>query len=137
MPTKIILSNLDLDLNQLLKAKLENLATDPANSESRLYYNTTIKKVKYFNGTVWLTVVDDLDTRLTNSRTTSHVIATNLALGAEHTISGAAAGWFLELLEHLQLTPTITTLGSWSSWSKYALANRRSHRRSCSTQINK
>jgi hypothetical protein len=32
MPTKIILSNLDLDLNQLLKAKLENLATDPANS---------------------------------------------------------------------------------------------------------
>jgi hypothetical protein len=29
MPTKIILSNLDLDLNQLLKAKLENLATDP------------------------------------------------------------------------------------------------------------
>jgi hypothetical protein len=35
MPTKK-LSNLDLDLNQLLKAKLENLATDPANSESRL-----------------------------------------------------------------------------------------------------
>jgi hypothetical protein len=103
MPTKnYILSNLDLDLNQLLKAKLENLATDPANSESRLYYNTTIKKVKYFNGTVWLTVVDDLDTRLTNSRTpTSHVIATNLALGASKAL---LQEWFLELLEHLQLT---------------------------------
>jgi hypothetical protein len=45
---------------------------------------------------VQFTVVDDLDTRLTNSRTpTSHVIATNLALGAEHTISGAAAGMVL------------------------------------------
>jgi phage gpG-like protein len=64
-----------------------------------------LKKVKYFNGTVWLTVVDDLDTRLTNSRTpTSHVIATNLALGAEHTISGAAAGMVLRASEHLQLT---------------------------------
>jgi hypothetical protein len=96
MPKKIFLSDLDLSLNQLLQAKLENLGSDPANSESRLYYNTTIKKVKYFNGTVWLSVIDDLDTRLTNARTPSaHVIATNLALGAEHTISGAAAGMVL------------------------------------------
>jgi hypothetical protein len=77
-----------------------------------------IKKVKYFNGTVWLTVVDDLDTRLTNSRTpTSHVIATNLALGLS-ILFQLLQEWFLELLEHLQLT-SITTLGSWSSWSKY------------------
>jgi hypothetical protein len=61
---------------------------DPANW-SLGFITQLLKKVKYFNGTVWLTVVDDLDTRLTNSRTpTSHVIATNLALGAEHTISG-------------------------------------------------
>lgn len=96
MAKKIFLSDIDLALNQLLQAKLENLASDPAGSESRLYYNTVSKKVKYFNGTVWLTVIDDLDGRLTNSRTpTSHVIATNTALGAEHTISGAAAGWVL------------------------------------------
>jgi hypothetical protein len=93
-------------------------------------------KKSTFNGTVWLTVVDDLDTRLTNSRTpTSHVIATNLALGAEHTISGAAAGMVLRASG--ASAANFTTLGSWSSWSKYALANRRSHRRSCSTQINK
>jgi hypothetical protein len=55
---------------------------DPANSESRLYYNTTIKKVKYFNGQFGFTVVDDLDTRLTNSRTYHFSrVATNLALG--------------------------------------------------------
>jgi hypothetical protein len=96
MAKKVFLSDIDLALNQLLQAKLENLASDPTGTESRIYYNTVIKKVKYFNGTVWLTVVDDIDTRLTNARTpTSHVIATNVGLGAEHTISGAAAGWVL------------------------------------------
>lgn len=96
MAKKIFLSDLDLALNQLLQAKLENLASDPSSSESRIYYNTVSKKVKYHNGTVWLTVIDDLDARLTDSRTpSSHVIATNLALGAEHTISGAAVGHVL------------------------------------------
>lgn len=96
MAKKIFLSDIDLALNQLLQAKLENLASDPTGTESRIYYNTVSKKIKYFNGTVWLTVVDDIDTRLTNARTpTSHVIATNTALGAEHTISGAAVGWVL------------------------------------------
>ena len=96
MAKKIFLSDIDLALNQLLQTKLENLASDPTGTESRIYYNTVSKKIKYYNGTVWLTVVDDIDTRLTNARTpTSHVIATNTALGAEHTISGAAAGYVL------------------------------------------
>lgn len=96
MAKKVFLSDIDLALNQLLQAKLENLAADPAGTESRIYYNTVIKKVKYFNGTVWLTVVDDIDSRLTNARTpSSHVLATNSGLGGEHTISGAALGWVL------------------------------------------
>lgn len=96
MAKKIFLSDIDLALNQLLQAKLENLASDPTGTESRIYYNTVIKKVKYYNGTAWLTVVDDLDSRLTDSRTpTAHVIATNVALGSEHTISGAAVGHVL------------------------------------------
>lgn len=96
MAKKIFLSDLDLALNQLLQAKLENLASDPSPSESRIYYNTVTKKIKYHNGTAWLTVIDDLDSRLTDARTpSSHVIATNLALGAEHTISGAAVGHVL------------------------------------------
>jgi hypothetical protein len=83
------------------------------------------------------TVVDDLDTRLTNSRTpTSHVIATNLALGAEHTIS-LAAGMVLRASGHLQLTSNNYYTRILEQLGKYALANRRSHRRSCSTQINK
>jgi hypothetical protein len=96
MAKKIFLSDIDLALNQLLQAKLQHLPADPAGSESRIYYNTVIKKVKYYNGSDWLTVIDDNDPRLTDSRTAkSHVIATNTGLGAEHTISGAAAGMVL------------------------------------------
>jgi hypothetical protein len=96
MAKKIFLCDVDLALNQLLQAKLENLASDPTGTESRLYYNTVIKKIKYYNGTTWLTVIDDTDGRLTDARTpSSHVIATNLALGAQHTISGAAVGHVL------------------------------------------
>jgi hypothetical protein len=48
---------------------------------------------------VQFTVVDDLDTRLTNSRTpTSHVIATNLALGLSILFQALLQEWFLELL---------------------------------------
>lgn len=97
MAKKTYLADVDLSLNQLLQAKLENLPADPGTpTESRLYYNTVLKKIKYHNGTVWLTVIDDLDTRLTNARTpASHVIATNVGLGANHMISGAAVGWVL------------------------------------------
>ena len=97
MAKKVFLSDIDLALNQLLQVKLENLASDPVTpTESRLYYNTVTKKIRYHNGTDWLDVIDSSDARLTNERTpTSHVIATNVGLGAEHTISGAAAGWVL------------------------------------------
>lgn len=96
MAKKVFLSDLDLTLNQLLSAKLENLATDPSATESRVYYNTTTKKVRYHNGTIWIDLVNDADSRLTDARTpTAHVIATNTGLGAQHTISGAGAGQVL------------------------------------------
>lgn len=96
MAKKVFLSDLDLTLNQLLSIKLENLATDPATAESRVYYNTTSKKIRFHNGTAWQDLIDNTDARLTDARTpTPHVIATNTALGAEHTISGASAGHVL------------------------------------------
>ncbi len=96
MAKKTFLIDLDLALNQLLQARLENLATAPTPSPGRVYWNTTDKLVYYYDGTSWQALVISSDSRMTNARTpTSHVIATNLALGAEHTISGAAAGQVL------------------------------------------
>jgi hypothetical protein len=96
MAKRTFLADIDLALNQILAARLENLAAAPAHAIGRVYYNTSDKFIYYSDGTSWVQLITGTDTRLTNARTpTSHVIATNTALGAEHTISGAAAGQVL------------------------------------------
>ncbi len=43
-----------LDINgELKKALLEKQSSDPTGTEARLYYNTTSKKAKVYNGTSW------------------------------------------------------------------------------------
>jgi len=52
MATKVFLHDLDLNLNQLLNARFQVLATDPvAPTESQFWYNSTDNRVKYYDGT--------------------------------------------------------------------------------------
>ena len=101
MAKRTFLADLDLALNQLLQSRLENLATAsiPAattTQKGRVVYDTDLGLIKYCDGTQWIAIVNYNDPRLIDARTpTSHVIATNTALGPQHTISGAAAGQVL------------------------------------------
>jgi len=46
------LDNIDLNGNQLLNARLENLASDPTSAKAGdIIFNTTIKRLKYYDGT--------------------------------------------------------------------------------------
>jgi len=49
------LDNLDLNDNQLLNARLENLASDPGSANAGdIIYNTTSNVFKYYNGSAWV-----------------------------------------------------------------------------------
>jgi hypothetical protein len=52
MATKVFLHDLDLNLNQLLNAKFQILATDPVSPiEGQFWYNSADDRVKYYDGT--------------------------------------------------------------------------------------
>jgi len=56
-----MLASIDLNQNQLVKARIENLATssEPAANDSvsgQIYYNTNSNVLKFFNGTTWVTL---------------------------------------------------------------------------------
>lgn len=59
MATRFV-TNLDLNQNQILKAKFEVLASDPTGFEGRMYYNSTNGVVRLFNGTAWVNAISSI-----------------------------------------------------------------------------
>jgi len=51
----LFLNNIDLNSNELQNAVIQNLATDPVSGaeEGKVYFNTTAKELRVYNGTVW------------------------------------------------------------------------------------
>lgn len=63
MADKKFYIDLDLNLNQILKGRAENVATDPAvtaEQAGRLIFNTTERLLKYCNGTAWVALPSSL-----------------------------------------------------------------------------
>jgi hypothetical protein len=50
------LTNIDLAQNQLIRARIDNQASDPSGSAGQIYYNTGSQVLKFYNGTVWVTL---------------------------------------------------------------------------------
>jgi hypothetical protein len=50
----VVLTNWDLSDNQLLNTRIQQLASDPTGLESKFYYNTTAKEIRFHNGTAWI-----------------------------------------------------------------------------------
>jgi len=55
MSTKI-LTNIDMTGQEIQDLHLQELASDPTDATSRIYYNTTDNVVKVYNGTAWVAV---------------------------------------------------------------------------------
>lgn len=89
MAKKVSIVDFDLTKHQLINAVFQNLVTAPSNpGVGQFYFDTTIPGFCVWNGTSWEVMDDENQPRTPKS----HVLATNLGLGGEHTISGASAG---------------------------------------------
>lgn len=63
------LSNIDLSKNEIQNAVWHKLSAVPSNpKEGQYYYDTNSKRLKYYNGTAWITVGEYAD-KLTTART--------------------------------------------------------------------
>lgn len=53
-------NNIDLQQNELQNGVIQNLPSDPSSGKSgQIYYNTTQKKYRYYNGTAWANITAD------------------------------------------------------------------------------
>lgn len=98
---KRFLTHVDLVGNQILNAAFEKLATDPTsgNFEGRIYYNTASDALKFFDGTAWQTVGDQISIEGTtdevsvsfNSGTSTYTISLPATINADTTGNAATA----------------------------------------------
>ena len=78
---KKFLTNLDLSGNQILNSTFEKLAADPnsGNFAGRIYYNTTDKTLRVYDGTSWSPIGDITNVQGTTNEITVSVDAAGVA----------------------------------------------------------
>lgn len=102
---KRFLTDINLTGNQIIQASLEKLASDPVADlfEGRMYYNTAVDKIKYYNGTAWVVIGEAGDIALGTNTTGAYVA--DLTAGTGISVSGGGG-------ETANITVTNTDLGS-------------------------
>ena len=81
MADRKFLVNLDLGLNKAKSFVFEDFTTDPTSAAGRVYFNSSTGKLKYYNGTAWVS--------LGSSDATGTVTSVGLSLPSIFTVSGS------------------------------------------------
>ena len=95
-----ILTNLDLNKNELQNARVQNLATAPQNPvEGQIYYNTTDKIIYQWDGEAWKAVGSDLTDYPTKEDVNGLITTAQGTIGTEATsVSVAYTGTILDII---------------------------------------
>ena len=118
-----IAGNLDLNQNQLVQFRVENLTSNPTATAGRLYYNSTDGSLRYYNGdsTAWITLdgTGDVDSIAVanGAASTGNALSVNSSTGSV-TISSRAYDGGSDV-GHVPVGGSATTFlrgdGSWAT----------------------
>lgn len=89
-------NNIDLQQNELQNGVIQNLPSDPSSGKSgQIYYNTTTKGYKYYNGTAWVSITADAVKSIIagNGLTSSGTDTVTISLGTPST-SGSGSNTY-------------------------------------------
>ena len=86
-------NNIDLQQNELQNGVIQNLPSDPSSGKAgQIYYNTTQKKYRYYNGTSWVNITaDEVQIVAGDGLTSSGTNPLTISLGSPST-SGSTSG---------------------------------------------
>ena len=109
------LTHLDMQGNQILNAAFEKLATDPTtgNFEGRIYYNTASDDLRFYDGTAWQTIGDQISIQGTENEVTvffaggTYTISLPATINAD-TTGNAATATKLATSRTIELTGDVT-----------------------------
>lgn len=105
-----VLTNLDMNKNQILNAVLQNLASAPENPrEGQYYYNSTDKILYVYNGTAWVSSGVKVEASETNGNIKiggEEVTVYSLPLASASTVGGVKIGAGLSITAEGTLSAT-------------------------------
>lgn len=125
------LTHLDMQGNQILNAAFEKLATDPTtgNFEGRIYYNTAGDVLKFYDGTAWQTIGDQISIEGTeneitvsfNAGTSTYTISLPSTINAD-TTGNAATATKLATARDIALTGDVTGTASFDGSANISIS---------------
>lgn len=113
---KKVLANLDLNKNELQNARVQNLATAPANAVAgQIYFDTVDSKLKVYDGADWVEVGTDYVLPIATSSTLGGVLAATKDSGDTVPVAIGLDGKL-----YVPTYPTLASLGAIASTEKGA-----------------
>lgn len=107
------LTSIDLQKNQLVRARVENLASDPASPVAgQVYFNTTTGRLRYYSGTAWIELDAAVESITVDAPLSTTVNGTSINISIAEATASADGYMSLEYAALLDTATATSTANS-------------------------